>query len=238
MHYFKRIPFISLFDNHMNDCIYERNPGPLRPREKVRQTGIHGLSDMELLQLILGSGSRDHRLEALSRSCLDILDIHGGDCRIQDLEKIPGVGPAKAAQLLGSLEFCRRLYQPRRQRIRKPQDLHPHLAHFSDRPQEVFLAATLNGAHELLQLHTVTVGIANRTLIHPREVFAPALADRACSIILAHNHPSGHLEPSREDREVTERMCSCGRLLGIEVLDHLIFSFQGYYSFRQENDLF
>jgi DNA repair protein RadC len=100
------------------------------------------------------------------------------------------------------------------------------------------LTVTLNGAQEVLNIRPVTVGLLNRTLIHPREVFAQALQERAASLILAHTHPSGSLEPSREDREATTRLCQAGKLLGVEVLDHIILTNTDYYSFRENGEVF
>ena len=115
--------------------------------------------------------------------------------------------------------------------MRTPSDVFPLVAHFADLKQERFLTVSLNGAHEVIQTRTVSVGLVNRTLIHPREVFADALTDRACAIIVAHNHPSGQLTPSPEDKDITRRLRGAGELLGIPLLDHLVFSRQDFYSF-------
>jgi DNA repair protein RadC len=217
---------------------YHPDPTLLRPREKLNSRGAQGLSDLDLIQLLLGTGCRQVPLEALALRCRDLLDRHGPDLGVETLGGIPGLGPAKVAQLAAALELARRLGRPHRHRVAGPSDLVPRLMHWTDRPQEVFLTVTLNGAQEVLGTRPVTVGLLNRTLIHPREVFAPALEDRAASLILAHTHPSGALEPSREDREATTRLCQAGKLLGIEVLDHLILSTCGYYSFRENGDVF
>jgi DNA repair protein RadC len=106
-----------------------------------------------------------------------------------------------------------------------------------DRQQEYFFSIPLNGAHEVINIKTVSKGILNRTIIHPREVFAEAITHRAASIIIAHNHPSGNLEPSKEDKEITYRLQKAGILLGIELLDHIVFSRKGYYSFLEEGEI-
>lgn len=217
---------------------YHGTPGLLRPREKLATRGAQGLSDLDLLQLLLGTGCRQVPLEALALRCRDALDRWGPGLSPEALEGIPGLGPAKAAQLLAAFELVRRLGRPTRLRITGPADLVPRLLHWTDRPQEVFLTVTLNGAQEVIGTRPVTVGLLNRTLIHPREVFAPALEDRAASVVLAHTHPSGALEPSREDREATSRLAQAGKLLGIEVLDHLILAPGGFYSFRENGELF
>lgn len=222
----------------MNLFTYRPDPTLLRPREKLAARGPQGLSDLDLIQLLLGSGCRQVPLETLARRCQDLLDRHGAELTTEALEGIPGLGPAKTAQVAAALELARRLGRPHRLRVSGPADLAPRLMHWTDRPQEIFLTVTLNGAQEVLGTRPVTVGLLNRTLIHPREVFAPALEDRAASLILAHTHPSGALEPSREDREATTRLCQAGKLLGIEVLDHLILSPNGYYSFRENGDVF
>lgn len=103
--------------------------------------------------------------------------------------------------------------------------------------QEHFVVLTLNGAHKVINSHTVSIGTLNRTLIHPREVFKPAIKDNSASIIIAHNHPSGSLEPSKEDLSVTKRLVNAGELMGIKVLDHLIVSELGYYSFIENNQI-
>jgi DNA repair protein RadC len=222
----------------MNLLKYRPDPGLLRPREKLAARGAQGLSDLDLFQLLLGSGCRQAPLETLALRCRDLLDLHGPGLGPGALEQVAGLGPAKAAQLTAALELARRLGRPPHHRIAGPADLVPRLLHWADRPQEVFLTVTLNGAQEILEIRPITVGLLNRTLIHPREVFAPALEDRAASILFAHTHPSGALDPSREDREATSRLAQAGKLLGVEVLDHLILSPTGYYSFRENGEVF
>lgn len=110
-------------------------------------------------------------------------------------------------------------------------------AQYANRKVEHFLIITLNGAHEVIKLHEITKGLVNRTLIHPREVFRPAIKDNATAIICAHNHPSGNTEPSPEDREITTMLKKAGQLLGITVLDHMIISNRGFFSFQENGDL-
>lgn len=116
-----------------------------------------------------------------------------------------------------------------------PSDLQPVLSRYSNKSKEHFYVVTLNAAHRVIKVSLVSVGILNRTLVHPREVFKPAIVDEAAAVILCHNHPSGDLDPSSEDKSVTERLVEAGELLGISVLDHIIISKNGYYSFT-END--
>jgi DNA repair protein RadC len=118
-------------------------------------------------------------------------------------------------------------------RVRAPADVIPLLKRYVNKRQEHFLVLTLNGGQQVIRVHIVTIGTLNRTLIHPREVFVRAIKDHAASLILAHNHPSGNVEPSREDQEATGRLVRAGSLLGIEVLDHLIFGGSSYFSFRE-----
>lgn len=217
---------------------YVSGPSALRPREKLTSAGAAALSDGELLQLLLGSGCRQAPLPLLAQRCLAVLDRWGTDVPSDAFVGIPGLGRAKAAQLAAAFELVRRLGRPAHLKVTGPQDLVPRLLHWTDRPQEVFLTVTLNGAQEVLAIRPVTVGLLNRTLIHPREVFAPALEARAASVVLSHTHPSGSLEPSREDREATVRLARAGQLLGVEVLDHLIVSPSGYYSFRENGEHF
>ena len=122
-------------------------------------------------------------------------------------------------------------------RVSGPSDLIPSLMRFAAKKQEHFLIVTLDGAQQVIKVHIVSIGLLNRTLIHPREVFVRAIKDCAASLILAHNHPSGSIEPSREDREATQRLVKAGSLLGIEVLDHLIFSRSKYFSFKEMGEM-
>ena len=121
-------------------------------------------------------------------------------------------------------------------KITSPADLYPLVQRYGAKRQEIFLVISLKADQTVQRIHLVTIGLLNRTLIHPREVFLKAIKDTSASIIIAHSHPSGSLEPSREDKEATARLVSAGHLLGIEVLDHLIISKTSFYSFR-ENDI-
>lgn len=122
-------------------------------------------------------------------------------------------------------------------RVSCPADLFPALKRFATKKAEHFLVVTLDGAQTIIRVHIVTIGLLNRTLIHPREIFVRAIRDHAASLILVHNHPSGSLEPSREDREATQRLVNAGSLLGIEVLDHLIIGRTGFHSFRESGEM-
>lgn len=122
-------------------------------------------------------------------------------------------------------------------RISSPSDLYVLIERYSRKRQEHFLTITLDGAHKVIAVRIISIGILNKAIVHPREIFRTAITDSACSIVLAHNHPSGELDPSKEDRDITDRLIESGKLLGIEVLDHLIISKKGYYSFLESGDL-
>jgi DNA repair protein RadC len=122
-------------------------------------------------------------------------------------------------------------------RITAPSEVFPYVKRYAKKRQEHFISVSLTASQEILKIRILTIGLLNRVIIAPREVFAPALEDRACSLILCHNHPSGALNPSREDREATERMVKAGVLMGIPILDHLIIGRSGFYSFRENGEM-
>ncbi len=208
-----------------------------RPRERLMEHGSGYLSDHELLTVFVGSGNRHTGVARLAVELLKMLDSIGDSPVPQDLLQIKGIGTAKAAQLCAVLEFARRRFCPSRKKIQKPSDVLPIIAHFQDRQAEHFLSLSLNGAHELISLRIVSIGLVNRTIVHPREVFADPIVDRATAIIVCHNHPSGNLEPSDEDVSVTNQLKRAGDILGIKLLDHVVFSVNGYYSFLEDHKL-
>lgn len=208
-----------------------------RPREKLCFQGVTSLSDAELLAILIGAGTRKAGVEKLSSAVLDYIDRAKDDISVPSLIEIPGIGKAKATLILASLEFSRRRLCPEHKKIGFPADVLPMVSHYSDRKQEYFLCISLNGAHEVIAIRVVSIGLVNRSLVHPREVFADPLQDRAAAIIIAHNHPSGNLEPSSEDKQVTSRIKSASDILGIGFLDHIIFGPKGYYSFLEQGEL-
>lgn len=212
-------------------------PTEERPREKLCFQGVASLSDAELLAILIGSGNRAARVEKITTLLLDLLDRSNGNVSADTLMNIPGIGKAKATLILASLEFSRRRLCPERKRIGFPRDVLPLVSHYANRKQEYFLSISLNGAHEVIAIRVVSIGLVNRSLVHPREVFADPLQDRAAAVVIAHNHPSGNLEPSAEDKQVTSRLRNAAELLGIVFLDHVIFSEEGYYSFLEHGEL-
>jgi len=208
-----------------------------RPREKLLRKGAAALSDQELLAVLLGKGVPGMDVMKLAEKLAKVIDEKGLSVRAEDLREFEGVGDAKATLVLAALEFARRRIKPEGARIETPADLLPHVRHYADRKQEHFLCASINGANEIMNIRVVSIGLIDRTPVHPREVFGDALSDRASAIIVAHNHPSGSLEPSEFDLEVTKQLKAAGIVMGITLLDHIIFNRGGYYSFLEAGRL-
>lgn len=205
-----------------------------RPREKLLETEAQNLSDRELLAVILGKGTQNLDVLALSRKIVKLIDKDGIDFDINNLLEIEGIGTAKAALLSAAFEFVRRRVKPEGLRIKFPADVMPLIQHFADRTQEHFLVVSLNGANEVMNVRVVTVGLVNKIQVHPREVFADVIAERATAVILAHNHTGSSLEPSDEDIQSTKKLIEAGNILGIKVLDHIVFNKKGFLSLKDE----
>ena len=231
--YDKSPPSFGVRDSLKSPC-----PGPLslpkedRPRERLIQSGPEALSDDELLSVILVSGVRGKNVTSLARELLSKLDREKNIPPVEELGRIAGLGVSKACTVAAMLEFGRRKWASG-QRIRNPGEIYSIIRHYADRRQERFICLSLNGAHEVLATRIVTIGLVNRTIVHPREVFADAISDRASAIAVAHNHPSGNVNPSGEDNEITGRLAAASVILGLNFLDHLIFSESSFFSCRQ-----
>jgi DNA repair protein RadC len=204
-----------------------------RPRERLIRLGPQSLSDEELLSIILVSGIQGKNVTLLARELLSKLEADKKLPPVSELCRLSGLGVSKACTVSAMLEFGRRKWASG-QRIRHPEDIYSIIRHHADRRQEKFISISLNGAHEVLAVRIVTIGLVNRTIIHPREVLADPIQDRASSIAVAHNHPSGNLQPSMEDRRITQRLKDAAEILGLNFLDHLIFSDTDLFSFRRE----
>lgn len=208
-----------------------------RPRAKLEKNGAQSLSDLELIAILLGSGSKKQDVLALASSILNLLDKSNQDVRVTDIMRIDGVGLAKASIIVAALEFARRRIRPEGFKITVPSDVVPLIKHLTNRKQEHFICVSLNGANEVIESRIVSVGLINRAPVHPREVFADPISDRASSVVVAHNHPAGDLLPSKEDIEITKRLKKSGEILGINLLDHIIFNHKGFYSFLEHSKL-
>ncbi|HNY21659.1 MAG TPA: DNA repair protein RadC [Treponemataceae bacterium] len=201
-------------------------------RERIRKRGAKNLTDSELVALLLRTGTRNRPVMGLAGKVVGVLDVSKSETEFEVLNRIEGMGDTKAGTVLAALELGRRYSGIIHRKIRTAADVFPLVQHFADRKQEQFICVSLNGAHEVLAVRVVSVGILNKTIVHPREVFGDPIADRAAAVIVCHNHPSGQLEPSEEDRAITRRLAEAGNILGISLLDHLILSPRGgYFSF-------
>lgn len=215
-------------------------PRSERPRERLLDLGARSLSSSELLAVVLGSGSAGKSALRLGE---DILAAAGGSLRriamqpVAALRAVHGVGLARAVTIHASLELGRRMAAESREDgapVRSPRDVVALFApRLEDLPVEEFHVAVLDAQHRLERDVTITRGILNSSLVHPREVFREAIAERAASVILVHNHPSGDPLPSPDDRAVTEQLVAAGRLLDIPVHDHVIIGRGRYTSFAE-----
>jgi DNA repair protein RadC len=212
-------------------------PAHERPREKLLEKGAEALSDQELLAIILGKGSQKNDVLSLARLLIKTIDEKGINVQAKDIIDIDGIGAAKATAIAAAFEFVRRRIKPEGLKIKFPVDVLPLIQHYGDRKQEHFLCISINGANEVMNIRVITIGLINKSQVHPREVFAEVIAERASAVIVAHNHPDGDLKPSSEDIAVTKRIKEAAAVLGISLLDHIIFNNKGYYSFVENNEL-
>ena len=203
-----------------------------RPRERLERLGVEALTDEELLMLIIGSGTSKRTVNEIAKDLLYELD-RNPDMKIEEMLLIPGLGQAKASSIDAALELGRRRVRGKGRVISSPSDIYKEIRHYSSRDQESLIVLMLNGAHETIGTIVATVGLLNRTIVHPREVFSEPIKRRAAAIAIAHNHPSGNVEPSDDDKDVTKRIIRCGEILGLRILDHIIFSDEKYYSFLE-----
>jgi DNA repair protein RadC len=212
-----------------------RPSGPaLRPREKLRARGAGALSDAELLALVLGSGSVRRSALRIGRVLARRRPAELASWPAARWLLVPGIGPARASALAAAFELGRRAGERSvsSAAIRGPEDV---LAQVRDLPRarkEHFVVLLLNARHELQSRETVSIGSLNASIVHPREVFLPAILHSAASVVLVHNHPSGDPEPSEEDLSITRRLVQVGELVGIGVLDHVIVAERGVVSLR------
>ncbi len=217
-------------------------PPELRPRERLLAEGPAALSSSELLGILFGIGSREKTAVELAGEVIsengDLFGLY--NVSVHDLVRLHGIGEAKACIILAAVEFGKRLGRvrnPGRPVISSPADVEGLLrGRIANLDRENFVAVLLNTKNEVLEVSTVLIGTLSAALVHPREVFKPAIRASAAGVVLAHNHPSGKVEPSREDREVTRRLCDASEIIGIEVLDHVILG-DGCFSMKEHGML-
>lgn len=208
------------------------------PREKLIEKGVANLKDYELMAILLRTGTKEKNVLKVSREILakfpkkKLLELD-----YKNLAKIKGIGPAKACLFLAAFELTKRALEVEDNNlptINSAKDVVAQLQELRTMKKEHFVVLYLNARSQLIHKETVSIGTLNASLIHPREVFKSAIDQLAASVILAHNHPSGSAEPSEDDLEVTKRLKEAGRILGIEVLDHVIVTKSAYLSLKEK----
>ncbi|MEW9107948.1 RadC family protein [Cytobacillus gottheilii] len=218
-------------------------PESERPRERFIQKGPESLSTHELIAILLRTGTKDESVLQLSNRLLKHFEGLRllKDATLDEITSIKGIGTAKAIQVLAAVEIGRRisnLTYEERYSIRSPEDGANYVMHdMRFLSQEHFVCLYLNTKNQVLSKQTVFIGSLNASIVHPREVFKEALKRSAASVICVHNHPSGDPSPSREDIEVTKRLGECGKIIGIEVLDHLIIGENKFVSLKEKGYL-
>ena len=208
-----------------------------RPREKLERHGANTLGDNELLAIVLGHGRAPRSALDLANALL-VSGLRGlMRASFADLRRVPGIGAARAAQVLAAIELGRRIIvsgsEPRRQLLTPRAAAEYLLPAFGSRPVEQFGVLLLDTKHRVLRATVLSIGTLDASIVHPREVFREAIAGGAAAIVVFHNHPSGDPEPSEDDVRLTERLRAAGVLMGIEVLDHVVLGDARYYSFRE-----
>lgn len=210
-------------------------PAADRPREKLQQKGASALSDFELLEVIIGKGAAKTDVGTIARNVQKQLRKGTSALTHDLLLTVKGVNNATASKLLAALELAHRHLLRDNEPLNTTADLISRFDDIRGRQQEYFLCLSLDGGQRLIARRTITIGILDAALAHPREVFVDAIADRAASIVVAHNHPSGNAMPSQKDIALTQQLAAAGQLLGIELFDHIIISKKDSFSFRHHH---
>lgn len=203
-----------------------------QPREKLIEKGAQNLRDSELVAILLGTGTTGKNVIEIAKEILEkfpkkkLLSLD-----YKELSKIKGIGPGKACSMLAAFELTKRALEVEDNNlptINTVKDAVAHLQELRTAKKEHFVALYLNARNQVVHKEIISVGTLNASLVHPREVFKPAIDCLAAGIILAHNHPSGELEPSEDDIKLTDRLSDVGDLMGIKIIDHLIITKDGF----------
>jgi len=206
-----------------------------RPRKKLEKYGPDKLSNPELLAVLLGSGIKGLNVLSLSKRIVKLIgEIGVNKVSLEKLLEERGLGKAKALQVIAALEFSKRMNLDKKLEILSAEDVWKLCADIRASKKEHFVAFYLDTQSKLIERQIISIGTLNASLIHPREVFEPAVALHAASVIVAHNHPGGDLEPSPEDSAATKRLAEAGKILGIEIIDHVIVAEAGFFSLKRK----
>ncbi len=207
-----------------------------RPREKLSKYGPDKLTTAELLAILLRTGTKGKNVIEVARTVLATFPARSLlEARVEDLKKIQGVGVVRALEIIACLELGKRLLKDKKSTlILSPETVWKELKDIVSHKKEHFVIFYLDARQQEIKREIISVGILNASLVHPREVFEPAVKATAAQVIVAHNHPSGDTQPSDEDVALTKQLAAAGSILGIEVLDHVIVGVSGYLSFREQ----
>ncbi|WP_298470310.1 DNA repair protein RadC [uncultured Psychrobacillus sp.] len=223
-------PALMIRDVHIAD----------RPRERLIRQGASSLSNQELLAILLRTGTKQESVLHLANRVLGFFEQiqELKNATLEEMMTVKGIGQAKAVQLLAAVELGKRLSQQKTNEkftIRSPSDAATYLMpDMTSLTQEHFVTLFLNVKNQILHKQTIFIGSLNASIVHPREIFREAVKRSAASIICAHNHPSGNPSPSTEDIEVTKRLMEAGKLMGIELLDHVIIGDHQFISLKEK----
>lgn len=205
------------------------------PREKLEKYGPEKLTDGELLALLLGSGIKGLNVLQLARKILKLIEKVGVEkVTLPMLLQEKGLGHAKASQIVAVLALGKRLHEKIKPEILTPQDVWKLCADFRESKREHFVAFYLDTQGRVIERQIISIGTLDTSLVHPREVFEPAVSLRAASVIVAHNHPSENLASSEEDRDITHRLREAGKILDIRLIDHVVVTGEGWKAIEME----
>jgi DNA repair protein RadC len=214
-------------------------PDSSKPRERFLKFGKEALSDAELFAIILRTGTINENVVEMSNRLIKEYSLEKlFDCSLKELQSIKGIGPSKAMQILAMAELGKRYAQSKNpiKKISCAEDVFNYFhERLKDEKQENFYALLLNNQNHIVKEEFISKGVLDAAILHPREVFRPAIKNSTSKIILVHNHPSGNPEPSEEDIEITHKIIEVGKLIDIKVLDHVIIGSEKYWSWVEEN---